>query len=135
MDLFAVVDAIARRLVLTYSTRAFEVDCPPFVVGRIDRRLLEIALDNLLDNAVRHGFTGERMLRIRVRPERPEGAVRLLISDDGVRLDSARPVGGSGLGLGLARRAMRALEGDLTLEAGRDGGTLVMLSLPPGSSP
>ncbi len=93
------------------------------------------SLSPLLANAVRHART---QVSVAVR-EQPD-AVVIAVSDDGAGVDEEiRPVlfepgrsgaGGTGLGLGIARRVARSLGGDVRLEAGASGTTFV-LRLPP----
>lgn len=86
------------------------------------------ALDNLLDNAVRHGrapvhLTGERI----------ESGVRVLVEDSGHGVDQrleprlfdryahAGPAGGAGIGLHLVREIARSHGGDVTYLPPGDG--------------
>jgi two-component system sensor histidine kinase QseC len=65
--------------------------------------MLELALRNLVDNALRHTPTGTQV-EVRVGPGE-DGAVVLSVSDDGARQgpqSSARP--GMGVGLTLVQR-------------------------------
>lgn len=106
-------------------------------------QLFARALDNLIDNALRHGRRAE------LRIEAVHGAVSVLVEDDGpgiapearalatrpfVRLDAARGAsrgGGVGLGLAIAADAMRSHGGRLELdESARLGGLLARLVLP-----
>ncbi|MEC5398659.1 ATP-binding protein [Uliginosibacterium sp. H1] len=92
-------------------------------------RALRRALQNLLDNAVRYG----QRARIQLREDAEDGAVLILIDDDGpgiapdqlervfdpfLRLESSRnrETGGTGLGLTIARNLLRAHGGDVRLE-------------------
>ena len=113
-----------------------------------DRSLLERAVSNLLDNAIRHTPRGGR---IRVAVEPRAEAVAIAISDSGVgvptearerifdrfvQLDAARQ-GGAGLGLPIARMIARTLRGDLAVGASALGGARFELTLPDsgGESP
>lgn len=81
----------------------------------------QVALDEILSNAVRSGFAPGQAGRIDVRFEVADGALDLLIVDDGVPFDplaradpdtraplEARPFGG--LGIYLVRRLMDSVE-------------------------
>jgi signal transduction histidine kinase len=95
------------------------------------------ALAPLVENAARHG-------RSRVTLSvRAEGAsVHLEVGDDGPGVDpqvrerlfapgTSGPAGGTGLGLGIARRVARSLGGEVSLaEAGASGGATFVLRLP-----
>jgi len=99
------------------------VDAKPLALGR--------ALDNLLENAARHGRAPFEALldaagdgaRIVVRDRGP-GVAPALLADLGrpfFRADAARGGGGSGLGLAIATRFAAAQGGALTFR-NRDGG-------------
>lgn len=111
-----------------------ELDDGERVVVKGQTTLLKRAARNLIDNAVRHGGGA----KVRVRTEGGEAIVE--VDDDGpgiledqieamfepfARLDVSRnrEVGGSGLGLALARAIVRDHGGELTL-ANREGGGL-----------
>lgn len=97
---------------------------------------LRRALDNLLDNAVRHA---RHRVRLTATAPGPGRTVRIVVTDDGLgiapadreraferftRLDEARDRdrGGSGLGLAIARELVR-----------RNGGELVLTDAEPGT--
>ncbi|EPY02746.1 Signal transduction histidine kinase [Magnetospirillum fulvum MGU-K5] len=102
---------------------------------------LKRAIANLLDNAVKYGG------RAGVGLASGGGEIRLTIDDDGpgipedsrervfapfFRLESSRSrdTGGTGLGLAVARAAIRAHGGDITLANRPEGGLRVTLTLP-----
>ena len=109
-----------------------------------DPHLLTRAVENLLDNAVRHTPpAGE----IGVAWECAGDDVRFSVVDDGpgippadlphiftplYRGDSSRNrrTGGAGLGLAIARRLIRAHGGELTAANAPDGGALFLAWLP-----
>jgi len=101
-----------------------EVDVQPNLpVCRIDERALQLAVINLIDNAIKYGKAGEESL-VRVRVERSDRAVLIRVSDDGPGIaraereriferfvrgnaakagDGGMPIRGSGIGLALVR--------------------------------
>jgi two-component system heavy metal sensor histidine kinase CusS len=111
-------------------------------VASVDRALLERALVNLLENALRHTPAGGV---IHVLARASGDRVVLGIEDSGpgiaaedrariferfVRLDPARAAGGTGLGLAIARLIVRLHGGELVAEASALGGAAFRLWLP-----
>jgi signal transduction histidine kinase len=106
-----------------------------------DPHLLQRAVSNLLDNAVRHAPRGGR-IEIELRREGDEA--HIAVSDSGpgvpepererifdrfVQLDPARSQGGAGLGLPIARMIARLLGGDLVVRGSALGGACFELIL------
>ena len=93
-----------------------------------DAARLGQALDNLLDNAVRHGRAP-----VHLTGERTESGVRVLVEDSGHGVDQrleprlfdryahAGPAGGAGIGLHLVREIARSHGGDVTYVPPGDG--------------
>jgi signal transduction histidine kinase len=106
-----------------------------------DRSLLERAISNLIDNAIRHTPRGGRVelglcsdaerLCIDVDDSGPGMPLeqRERVFDRFVQLDPARQ-GGAGLGLPIARMIARGLGGELRVEDAPLGGARLALSLP-----
>ncbi|MGH7775973.1 MAG: sensor histidine kinase [Candidatus Dormibacterales bacterium] len=118
----------------------------PFSVV-LDRRLLEMAVGNLVSNAIRYTPEGGRV-HIRARQQGGRGVVA--VKDTGVgispehqrrifdrfyRVDQARArgTGGSGLGLSIALRAAGAMGGRIELESAPGKGSEFRLSIPLGA--
>jgi heavy metal sensor kinase len=121
--------------------RAVEVEADGALAVEADRRGLERALANLVENAFRHGG-GEVSLRAR----RANGSVELHVADRGPgfppdfldhaferfsRADPARTRGGTGLGLAIVDRIARAHGGRARAANRADGGADVWIELPP----
>ena len=123
---------------------AFEVDvavAPTLPPIRGDRTALRLALDNVVDNAIR--YSGE-IRRLAVRAEEAGGMVALEIADRGRgilpeevalvtrRFFRGREAGaaGSGLGLTIAHRIVADHGGTLTLDSEPGRGTTVRVTLP-----
>lgn len=118
----------------------------PFSVV-LDRRLLEMALGNLVSNAIRYTPEGGRV-HIRARQQGGRGVVAVKDSGVGIspqhqrrifdrfyRVDQARArgTGGSGLGLSIALRAAGAMGGRIELESAPGKGSEFRLSIPLGA--
>ena len=93
---------------------------------------LVVVVDNLLDNARKHGAT---LLRIVARRQKGGRATELVVTDDGRGLDEDRvdptrifdkgyrsSANGSGLGLYHARKVMQQMGGGLQLDPQREAG-------------
>ena len=110
----------------------------------IDGVLVEQAIVNLLENAVRHGG---REGQIRVAARRDRDSVLIEVSDEGPGFPPEaaerifdkfyRAAGGSGSGLGLAivRAIATAHGGEVHAQARQPRGARFVLSLPLGASP
>jgi PAS domain S-box-containing protein len=117
------------------------LECPPDLVARTNRDLLEHALLNLYANAARHTASGQILTRVR-----DEGAyVVIEIDDTGCGIPPAdlahifkrfyRGSGverrtGAGLGLAIAQEAVRALGGRIEIDSVPGAGTTARILLP-----
>lgn len=112
---------------------------------RADRATLRLAVINLLDNAIKYTPDGGR-ITLRAASTAPNGAV-LEVADSGpgiapgdrervferfyrVDADRSRETGGAGLGLSIARWAVEANGGRLTVACGPDQGSTFRIFLP-----
>jgi two-component system phosphate regulon sensor histidine kinase PhoR len=143
------VAAVARRVVDLAAHRAdgvelqleVESDELPPVTAESDR--LQQVLGNLVDNALKYGASGDRVL---VRLSVVGDCVRIAVVDHGpgipfqeaqrifdrfYRLDPGQRdgVAGTGLGLYIARRFIREMGGELWLEATPGGGATFVVEL------
>lgn len=123
--------------------RTISVEPGAPVVAELDRRKIEGALSNLVDNALRHGH-GEVKLRAM---ESDAGFVELEATDEGpgfsaefsavafdrfARSETGRTTPGSGLGLAIVRAIAEAHGGTVSITGG-DGGATVAMRLPRGA--
>ncbi len=105
------------------------VECPPDLVGRINVALMEHALRNLLENAIRYSSPGGDV-SLQAGAEQHE--VFLSVQDQGLgidpihhtqiferfyRVDSKRKSQGSGLGLAIVKRIVEAHAGRIELRS------------------
>ena len=139
------VDVAAIIAALCGDERALGRDVAysgPDTLGLIARPLaLKRAINNLVDNAVKYGG----LARVSLSPGREEVAID--VDDDGpgialqdkervfapfIRLESSRSreTGGTGLGLTIARNAVRSMGGDVELINRTEGGLRVRVTLP-----
>jgi signal transduction histidine kinase len=140
---FALATLVRRAWHALGSDRALElVDGSAGWLAVGDREAVEQVAWILLDNAVRYAPSGpvhvsinpqgDRALRVRVRDEgpgvpRPE---RGLIFRRFQRGSTARGHDGTGLGLDVARRLVRAMGGQLRYEEAPEGGATFTFTLP-----
>ena len=137
--------AVARRIADTVGVLAAErgdrivLDLPPpATVGLVSGpgRSFERALGNLVSNAVKFTRDGQITVSIASAPvqDSPETVLTITVTDEGIgiapedqarifddfeTLDTSltRREGGTGLGLGIVRRAVAALGGTITVES------------------
>jgi two-component system OmpR family sensor kinase len=132
-------DRFARRA--GEERREIVVDAPAGQRADLDPFLIEQALGNLVDNALRHG-DGE----VRLSARQHDGSMVLEVSDDGpgfapdfeaeaferfTRPDGGRTGGGAGLGLAIVRAVAAAHGGQAVVARGRSGSpTTLRITLP-----
>ena len=136
------LETVARR----FAARAedagldMEVDAAPALEARGDSALLEQAVGNLVDNALRYGSG-----TVRLQAGAENGSLALAVTDDGEgfppdflpraferfsRADGARAPGSTGLGLAIVEAIARAHGGTASAGNTADGGARVALTLP-----
>jgi signal transduction histidine kinase len=143
LDVGALLADVAERRGAR-AGRAIGVKAPAGLVLDADRRALERAVGNLVDNALTHG-SGP----IELSAADGAGAVRIAVRDHGpgfppgftdraferfARPDAGRSGGGAGLGLAIVDAIARA-HGGSVVTSGADPGARVEIVLPASSSP
>ncbi len=109
-----------------------------------DRRLMQRALRNLIENALRASSKDGEVL-VRVEPSGPDGAVAVTVADRGPGVSDSdlerifepyfsTSSGGTGLGLPIARRIVQEHGGSITAATRPGGGLAVRIVLPGGQS-
>lgn len=141
---------LCREVALFFQARASEsgvtmdVDAGPAVEAPLDPMRVRQAVDNLVDNALRHTPRGGS---VRLAAERSPVSVMLVVTDTGGgfpedflphafepfwRPDDARTraAGGAGLGLSIVRAIAEAHGGRVQATNRAEGGAAVMIELP-----
>jgi two-component system, OmpR family, phosphate regulon sensor histidine kinase PhoR len=139
--------AVAAQLCLPKAEekRIFvEVVCPDGLAARMDGPLMEQAVVNLLDNAIKYSPAESR---VTVRVETSERQIRIYFIDQGIgiarkhlprlferfyRVDKARSrrAGGTGLGLAIVKHIVQAHGGQITVESEQGRGSVFTLTIP-----
>jgi two-component system phosphate regulon sensor histidine kinase PhoR len=121
-----------------------KVDCPEELTAHMNPHLLEHAVINLLDNAVKYSEPGSA---VEIRGVDEEGEARIQVRDTGrgiseadqkriferfYRVDKARSrkLGGTGLGLAIVKHIASAHHGRVTVESEPGEGSLFTIHLP-----
>jgi signal transduction histidine kinase len=119
-----------------------QVDVPDTLPPvRADRTSIVLALDNLIDNAMRYSGASREL---EIRGHLHNGSVEIVIHDHGVGLDvdelehvkrrfirgRSAPGHGSGLGLAIVNRIATDHGGSFRLESVKGAGTVAALALP-----
>jgi two-component system phosphate regulon sensor histidine kinase PhoR len=122
-----------------------ELDCPAEASWLLDEAMLQRALINLVENAIKYSpGEGTVSLRIRMAP----GELRIQVQDQGQGIPAehlprlferfyvvdrarSRHLGGTGLGLSIVKHIARAHGGRVSVESSPGGGSRFTLHLPP----
>lgn len=103
---------------------------------------LQVALDNVLENAILHNDSEEPSVRVRAGANETDGWIEITVSDDGPGIperDVELVLGdteitqlqhGTGIGLWITRWIVEIFDGDLEIDTGEDG-TAVTIRLQP----
>ncbi len=147
VDLAAVVDLAVERgraLAIGRDIEIAALDSGDALRVRGDRRQLESALGNLVENAVKYSHDGGAV-QVRVRLDEPW--IELMVADQGVgipardldrvferfyRVDKARArgTGGTGLGLSIVRHVAGNHGGDVAVQSAEGEGATFVIRLP-----
>jgi two-component system phosphate regulon sensor histidine kinase PhoR len=118
--------------------------CPDLFKAKFDPALLEQAVVNLLDNAIKYSNSGSMIF---LEAARHNGLIRISITDQGIgiakkhlprlferfyRVDKARSrkLGGTGLGLAIVKHIAQAHGGNISVESKLGQGSTFTLELP-----
>jgi PAS domain S-box-containing protein len=132
----------------THLPDSVRVEVEPVAVGlppvAADEAQLRQVLDNLLDNAIKYSPAGGE---IRLGLEAADDAVRFSVADSGLGIpvperdrifdkfyrldpDMTGGIGGTGLGLYIARALVRQVGGDIWVEANAGQGSIFYVQIP-----
>ena len=130
-DEIAFIDAYLDIERARFSDRlVVDIDVPP---DTLDARLPSMALQPLVENAMRHGIARDPSARhLSVQARRHNGSLMIRIRNDGPA-PLPRPAARRGLGLANVRARLHSLYGDdarLDLAAGDTGGAVATLEVP-----
>jgi two-component system phosphate regulon sensor histidine kinase PhoR len=148
------IGQIIREMGLTFQDLAerrglrLEVDARPGIRARVDRARIDLALRNLLDNAVKYSDAGT----VSVRLERATSGIRVSVADAGpgiepehlprlferfyrVDLGRSRALGGTGLGLSIVKHAVGLHAGRVGVESKVGKGSVFWFEIPPEGPP
>jgi two-component system phosphate regulon sensor histidine kinase PhoR len=120
------------------------VDCPEGLAARLNAALLEQAIINLIDNAIKYSEPGRP---VALEAAADDGEVRISVRDKGAgiepehlpriferfyRVDKARSrkLGGTGLGLAIVKHIVQAHGGSVAVESAPGAGTTFTIRLP-----
>jgi light-regulated signal transduction histidine kinase (bacteriophytochrome) len=147
VDLTHLAETIAARLVEANPGRRIDFDVEPGLVATGDARLLDIALTNLLENAVKFTAPRERAM-IEFGHRAIDGEPAFFVRDNGVgfdmayastlfgafqRMHSLSEFPGSGIGLATVQRIVRRHGGRVWAEARVDRGATLHFTLGAGA--
>ena len=143
VDLTSLAKTIVARLKEAYPDRSIEFIVAPQLKCTGDARLLEIALTNLLENAVK--FTGPRTPgRVEFGQTECQGSPAFFVRDNGVgfdmayakmlfapfqRLHKASEFPGTGIGLATVQRVIHRHDGRIWAEAQVGEGATIFFTL------
>jgi two-component system phosphate regulon sensor histidine kinase PhoR len=126
-----------------------ETECPDDLVANVNAPLLEQAVINLVDNAIKYSEPG-RTVRVAAAAEpdeRGERSLAIRVHDEGCGIDAdhlarvferfyrvdkarSRHLGGTGLGLSIVKHIVQAHGGTVVVESTPDVGSVFTIRLP-----
>src|SRR5262249_35775137 len=151
VDLVELVrDVVASLLILAEErSQRIVIDSADAVPVSADPLVLREAILNVVDNAIKYSPPGSQ-IRIRVEAAQTEAIVSIAAEGPGIpperrdrasdrfyRVDEARSRerGGAGLGLAIAKWAVDANGGRISVEGGAAGGSVFRIALPLNAAP
>jgi len=133
------VDVIARHvadeaygtLIPPGLTVDFEIQPSDVTVPSRQATVLALLINELVSNAVSHGFEGRRRGKITVRGDRLDGQARVAVANDGIGVpDGFDPAESRGLGMRIVQRLVTSdLHGTFAIRSGETG-TVATMTFP-----
>ena len=140
------LEAVLHDCATKAAERQIEVlvDCDESLSARINAPLLEQAVTNLLDNALKYSDPGSQVLVMAVEKD---SEVTIAVSDRGCGIDDehlprlferfyrvdkarSRKLGGTGLGLAIVKHIVQAHQGRITVDSTPGVGSVFRIHLP-----
>jgi two-component system, OmpR family, phosphate regulon sensor histidine kinase PhoR len=142
-----VLDTVGARA--EQAKVALELAIPDALTALADEASLEQVLENLVDNAVKYGKSGGRVM---VEGRAREGRVVIEVKDDGAGIEAkhlprlferfyrvdpsrSRERGGNGLGLAIVKQLIESMGGSVAVDSTVGAGTAFRVELPAASLP
>jgi len=141
----AIVSAIELAKLKADAKRiAVELDCDDSITAKINAALLEQAVLNLIDNAVKYSSDGSK---IKIDVKKIDGQIEVIVADTGCGIDGehldriferfyvvdkarSRKLGGTGLGLAIVKHIAQVHEGSVSVESIVGKGSTFIIHLP-----
>jgi two-component system phosphate regulon sensor histidine kinase PhoR len=141
---------VVREMIATFEDLAarrglrLEGDVRPGIRARVDRVKIDLALRNLIDNAIKYTDVGT----VTVRIERTASAIRISVTDTGRGIEAehiprlferfyrvdrgrSRALGGTGLGLSIVKHVVSLHGGRAGVESRVGEGSVFWIEIPP----
>lgn len=134
----------ACHIIIQEKNSTVSIDCPEDLMAMVDPILMEQAIINLVDNAVKHSPENSRVtITVSVR----DTVIDMVIKDNGCgigkehsskifnrfyRVDKARSrhEGGTGLGLAIVKHIIQYHRGEIDVESTKNEGSAFRISIP-----
>lgn len=113
------------------SRAGIDIECSfdDLMLSADDTVCLSILVNELVTNALKHAFPGQRRGKIRIALSRIPGGLELRVEDDGAGMAAGTASTGSGLGQRLVDTFVKQLKGRHEVTTG-DGGTRHSIRIP-----
>ncbi len=150
VSLIEVINAAIGSCQLRANERAIavSVDCDPAVIVAVNPPLLEQALINLIDNAIKYSDPGKTVrIAVTLKEDHDDRSITIAVADEGSGIDEqylpriferfyrvdrgrSRKLGGTGLGLSIVKHIVQAHGGSVDVKSTPGVGSVFALHLP-----